>query len=107
MAVIDVSFYKDEQLVGIPNLEYLQLAVCVDIESHDAVLFDVDEARELIRISNTEDNRNLLRSFAYQLDSTARYHSEQAFENGRKEGYRKRSLEIKWALENLMKVPNE
>ncbi len=104
MAVIDVSFDKDEQLVGLPNLECLQLDIYLDKERNEVILFDLDEASELLRISNTEDHRHLLRSFAYLLDNMVRYRAEQAFENGHREGCRKRSLEIKWTIENLMKV---
>lgn len=104
MAVIDVSFDNDEKFVGLPDLDCLQLEIGVIRETNEVILFDLQECCEIMRISNTEDHRHLLRSFAYAMDAMVSHHTDIAFNTGYEKGYRKRSLEIKWALENLLKV---
>lgn len=94
----------EDRECGLPNLDYPQLDIVFDKSMNEVILFDLEDCNELIRVDNTVQNVMLLKSFAYVMDNQVRYRSGQAFEEGRKEGYRKRSLEIKWALENLMKV---
>lgn len=85
---------------NVQNLEYLQLEICIDSESQEVILFDCEAAKELLRISNTEDHRQLLRSFSGIMDNVVARFVESAYEDGINEG-RDHALENKETIKKL------
>lgn len=90
--------------VCLPNLQCLRLDVGYqkfeDVQK--LILYDLDEYKTIIHLEDTPSNERLLKTFAYIMDNKVRYHRDQAFEDGKREGYAERSMEVKRTLEGLL-----